>query len=109
MSSAYEWALDAVIGFCALLILLNWAGLVSWFYASVRHRSKLRFSSGSRLFGASAPAARYFCTHARLCLDSFGCHFFWIRVLASFLLSVRGRSRQTGLYEKGSLFASTGS
>jgi len=46
MSSAYEWALDAVIGFCALLILLNWAGLVSWFYASVRHRSKPRFSFG---------------------------------------------------------------
>ena len=44
MTSAFEWVLDAVIGFCALLILLNWVGLISWFYASARHQTKSRFS-----------------------------------------------------------------
>ena len=46
MTSAYQWVLDAVIGFCTLLILLNWAGLVSWIYARARHRTKSRFSFG---------------------------------------------------------------
>ena len=44
MTSAYEWVLDAVIGFCALLILLNWAGLITWFYGSARRRTKSGFS-----------------------------------------------------------------
>jgi hypothetical protein len=29
MISAYEWLSGAVIGLCALLILLNWADLIS--------------------------------------------------------------------------------
>jgi hypothetical protein len=44
MASAYEFVLDAVIGFCALLILLNWAGLVSWLNASAKRKTKSRFS-----------------------------------------------------------------
>ena len=44
MTGAYEWILDAVIGFCLLLILLNWAGLISWYRARTRRQTKLRFS-----------------------------------------------------------------
>ena len=44
MTSAYEWVLDAVIGFCLLLILLNWAGLISWYRARTRRQTKSRFS-----------------------------------------------------------------
>ena len=44
MTSAYEWVLNALIGVCALLIILNWADLISWFYATSRHRTKSGFS-----------------------------------------------------------------
>ena len=44
MTSAYARVLDAVIGLCAVLILLNWGDLLSWFYATAKKRRKGRFS-----------------------------------------------------------------
>jgi hypothetical protein len=71
MVSAYEFVLDAVIGFCALLILLNWAGLISWLHASAKRQTKSRFSfalpfiwglggSGAMLLHPRAGVPRFF-------------------------------------------------
>jgi len=44
MTSAYARVLDAVIGLCAVLILLNWGDLLCWFCATAQNRRKSRFS-----------------------------------------------------------------
>ena len=44
MASAYEFVLDAVIGLSGPLILLNWAGLISWLHASAKRKAKSRLS-----------------------------------------------------------------
>jgi hypothetical protein len=77
MTGAYEWVLTAVIGFCALLILLNWADLVSWFYARSRRGTKSGFSF----------APPYLCgmvaSGALLAYPRAGLHrFFWVPLAA---------------------------